>query len=139
VPIAHLYVVDPSADQRRRLGSEATRIYAEALDAPLDRIRVYIVGHQPEEVTVAGVGVDQGGAAAPYFTAVVLEGRSAAQRHAVMRGMSTLLAQVMHVDLAVVRGRIIRCDPEDWAIAGESASVVRATEITDRSRQEETA
>lgn len=132
MPVAHLHVVDPTPQQRRRLGSEATRIYAEALEAPIDRIRVYVVAHRSDEVTVGGVSAADGAASAPFFTAVVFAGRSVSQRHEVMRRLSALLAEVMGVEIAVVRGRVIQCDPEDWAIAGEPASVARAGEIAAR-------
>ncbi|HEX6056120.1 MAG TPA: tautomerase family protein [Intrasporangium sp.] len=134
MPVAHLHVVDPTPEQRRRLGDEATRIYAEALKSPIDRIRVYVVSHRRDEVTVGGVSAADGGLPAPFFTAVVLAGRPVEQRHKIMRRLSALLAEVMGVEIAAVRGRIIRCEPEDWAIAGEPASVVRASEIAARSQ-----
>ena len=132
MPVAHLHVVAASPEQVRRLGAETTDIYAAALESPVERTRVYVVNHQPHEVTVGGASVAHGAPAAPFFTALVFAGRPAAQRHEVLRRVSTLLAEVLGVDLSLVRGRVIPVDPQDWGIGGVPASVLRAAEIAGR-------
>lgn len=132
MPIAHLYVTDTTADQRQRLGAAVTEIYAAALDAPVDRIRVYVVNHDSTDVTVAGVNCADGGAPAPFFTVLVFADRSPEQRHELLHRISSLLATELGVDLSLVRGQIVPVEPDNWGIGGQPASVLRKAEIAAR-------
>ncbi|NLT31746.1 MAG: 4-oxalocrotonate tautomerase [Propionibacterium sp.] len=137
MPVAHLHVVGATAEQRRRLGAEVTDIYATVLDAPVERIRVFVVDHAPEAVTVAGVNCADGGAAAPFFTVLVFADRSTEQRQELLKQISQLLADVLQVDLSYVRGQIVPVDPDDWGIAGMPAAVLRRQEIEARAAGKE--
>jgi 4-oxalocrotonate tautomerase family enzyme len=132
MPVAHVHVVGSSPEQRREIGAEVTRIYAEVLEAPLERIRVFVMEHAPGDVTVAGVNVGEGGDPAPFFTAIVFESRPVEQRHRLLREVSELLARVMEVDIAGVRGQVVPVAPDDWGIAGVPAAVARSGEIAAR-------
>lgn len=69
---------------------------------------------------------------APYFTAIVLAGRPAEQRHRLLAALTDILVEVLGVDRGLVRGRIIQVEPEDWGIGGTPAAAVRRDEITAR-------
>ena len=73
-----------------------------------------------------------GGAPAPYFTAIVLQGRPVEQRHRLLSGFTDLIVDVLGVERGRVRGRILQVDPDDWAIGGQPASVARQGEIAAR-------
>ena len=106
MPVAHIHVVGTTPEQRRGIGAEVTRIYAEVLEAPVERIRVFVVDHDPGDVTVAGVNVGEGGAPAPFFTAIVFASRPVEQRHRLLREASEMLARVCDVDLGLVRAQV---------------------------------
>ena len=81
------------------------------LEAPLERVRVFVINHDPGDVTVAGVNLDEGGLPAPFFTAIVFESRPVEQRHRLLREVSEMLARVLDVDLAGVRGQVVPVAP----------------------------
>jgi phenylpyruvate tautomerase PptA (4-oxalocrotonate tautomerase family) len=129
----HLQEGHHSPDQHTALLARMSAAYATVLDSPVERIRAYLVLHHPEHWTVGGCS---GGAPAPYFTAVVLEGRPVEQRHRLLADLTDLLVDVLGVERSRVRGRIIRVDPDDWAIGGVPASAARRDEIAARSRSD---
>ena len=59
---------------------------------------------------------------APYFTAIVLEGRPVEQRHRLLAELTDLIVEVLGATRSRVRGRIIQVPPDDWAIGGVPAS-----------------
>lgn len=124
MPVAHFHLVDTSytTEQRRRLLTEATRCYAEVLDSSLERVRTFVVGYAPEHVATAGAVVADGGIPAPYFTAIVLADRPAAQRQELLARFTDLIVEILEAPRSVVRGQIIEVDPANWGIAGTSAN-----------------
>lgn len=131
MPVAHFHLALGSVtpDQVRELLVQASVLYAEVLDSPIERIRIYLVPVDPELLAVGGVPVAAGAEPAPYFTAIVLAGRPAAQRTELLRRFTELLVEVLAVSREEVRGRIIEVQPENWGIGGASASTVRADEV----------
>lgn len=132
MPIAHFHLVDPTPGQQRRIITQATRIYAEAFDSPADRIRIFIQSYPATAVGVGGVPVSDGATQAPFFTALAMGGRPVGQRHRVLKEFTAMLAEVLDVDPATVRGHVVDINPENWGIGGEPASVLRAAEIAAR-------
>jgi phenylpyruvate tautomerase PptA (4-oxalocrotonate tautomerase family) len=130
MPILEVHLVEgmhTSAQHSQLLATLSTR-YAEVLESPLDRVRAYLTMHQPGNWAVGG----EWGVGAPYFTAIVLQGRPAEQRRRLMGAFTDIIVDVLGVDRKVVRGRIIQVDPEDWAIGGVPASAARRDEIAAR-------
>lgn len=128
MPVAHFHVMEPTKEQSERLLREATDLYAAALAAPLERVRVFVQAYPVTAVAAAG----EVGAPAPYFTALVLSGRPAEVRDRIAAGFTALLADVTGVEASLVRGRVIQIDPSDWYIAGQPVSLVRADEVAAR-------
>jgi phenylpyruvate tautomerase PptA (4-oxalocrotonate tautomerase family) len=104
--------------------------YAEVLESPLDRVRGYVTLHRPEHWATGGVPAAP--ESAPYFTAIVLEGRPAGQRRRLLEAFTDILVDLLGVDRRLVRGRIIQVHPDDWAIGGVPASAARRSEIAAR-------
>ena len=132
MPILEVHLVEGThtpAQHAELLATMSAR-YAEVLDSPLDRVRAYLTLHRPEHWATAGVPAS--GEPAPYFTAIVLEGRPVEQRHRLLGAFTDILVDVLGVDRSRVRGRIIQVDPDDWAIGGVPASAARAGEIAAR-------
>lgn len=136
MPIVNFHLVEgmstPEQDERLLLG--ACRFYAEVLDAPMDRVRAFITPHRPSQMAVAGDLVAHNGLHAPWFDCIVLEGRPLEQRQRLLRGFTDLLVDVLGVRRDLVRGCCRRVPPEDWAIGGEPASVLRKDEVDARAR-----
>jgi 4-oxalocrotonate tautomerase family enzyme len=130
MPILEVHLVEGehAAAQVGELLERMSARYAEVLESPLERIRAYVTLHRPEQWATGGVvGVE-----APYFTAIVLEGRSAEQRRRLLGAFTDIIVDTLGVDRRGVRGRIIPVSPDDWAIGGVPASSVRGTEIAGR-------
>jgi 4-oxalocrotonate tautomerase family enzyme len=132
MPIVEVHLVEglhTPAQHAELLRTISVR-YAELLDAPLDRVRAYLTLHRPEHWATAGEPGSR--RSAPYFTALVLEGRAAEQRRRLLEAFTDLLVDLLGVDRKLVRGRIIQVSPDDWAIGGVPASVARRSEIAAR-------
>lgn len=118
--------------QIAELLESSSRLYAEALESPIARVRVFAHLHATRHVAVGGRLVSDGGTPAPYFHFLVLEGRPLAQRHALLAGFTDLVVRCLGTDRSVVRGGCWPIAPEHWAIAGTPASITRAQEIAAR-------
>ncbi|MCZ4534854.1 tautomerase family protein [Gordonia terrae] len=134
MPVAHFHVPAGSFtdEQQRTLLLEASSIYSQVLDSPIERVRTFLVSYPPTSVAVAGAIVAEGGTVAPYFTAIVLHGRPASQRHLLLERFTDLIVDVFEVDRSGIRGQIIEVNPENWGIAGSPASELRAGEAAAR-------
>ena len=121
-----------SDEQIAELLIESSRLFAEVLEAPIDRVRVSAQMVQPQHIAVGGRLVSAGVPNTPYFEFVVLEGRPMAHRHRLLEGFTTLLVDKLGVDRAGVRGSCWAVDPAQWSIGGTLASVMRAKEISAR-------
>ncbi|WP_029890423.1 tautomerase family protein [Polycyclovorans algicola] len=118
--------------QCERLLLDSTRLYADVLKSPVKRIRVVIHLHKRSMAAVGGQLLTQGGVAAPFFHFLVLAGRQEAERQALLAGFTDLLVDVLGAERAQVRGGCWPIPPEDWAIGGVPASVLRAREVASR-------
>ena len=111
---------------------KASELYAETLECPLDRVRVFMQLYDPSRVAVAGRIASEAGARAAYFEFLAMEGRPLEQRHKLLEGFTDLLQDILGVERSTIRGACRNIAPEDWAIAGTPASVARQKEIADR-------
>lgn len=108
--------------------------FASVLACPVERIRVYAIEHAPERSCIGGKLVSQGGAPAPYFSFVLLQGRGDESKRQLMVGFTDLIEQILAVPRSVIRGGIVPVAPEEWCIAGVPASEARQAEIEARRR-----
>lgn len=125
-------------DKCEQLLIESSKLYAEVLKSPLDRVRVFIHYHRPSAVAVAGIPMSRGGKAAPFFHFLVLKGRPVEERHLLLTGFTTLLVDLLGAEKALIRGGCWPIPPEDWCIGGTPASVMRAAEVAARLQSEGT-
>ncbi len=130
MPILEVHLVEGehSTAQHAELLTKMSARYAEVLESPLERVRAYVTLHRREHWATGGVA----GVEAPYFTAIVLEGRPAEQRRRLLGAFTDILVDTLGVDRRAVRGRIIQVAPDDWAIGGVPAGVARSAEIAAR-------
>ncbi|GAC1619628.1 MAG: hypothetical protein NVS9B10_00530 [Nevskia sp.] len=134
MPILHFHLAEGAATaaQHERLLVEASRLYADVLKSPIDRVRVFIQLYPKQLIAIAGRPSSENELQAPYFHFLVLEGRPLAERHALLRGFTDLLVEILGVDRPLVRGGCWPIAAEDWAIAGTPASAMRAAELQAR-------
>lgn len=136
MPILEYHLVENqySDAQCEQLLLRSSKLYADVLKSPIDRVRVVIHLHKPGMAAVAGRLLRQGGTPAPYFHFLVLEGRSLAERHQLLTGFTDLVVDTLGADRSLVRGGCWPIAPENWAIGGMPASVLRAAEVASRAK-----
>ena len=139
MPVAHFYLTSCTQAQERRLLEEGSVRYAAVLDAPVDRVRMFVHHHPATAMATAGRIVAETGRHAPYLTALVLRGRPIATRHRLIAELTDLVVEVLGVDRALVRVHIVEVDPDGWGIAGVPASVIRRDELAARSPESDEA
>lgn len=134
MPILEYHLADNQYTdaQCEQLLLQSSRLYAKVLKSPLDRVRVFIHLHKPTMVATGGVRVSEGGKPAPYFHFLVLQGRSVEEKHALLGGFTDLVVNILGAERGLVRGGCWPIPPEDWAIGGTPASVMRAAEVEAR-------
>ena len=106
--------------------------FADVLECPVERIRVFAIEHAPQRCCIGGKLVSDGGSVAPYFSFVLMQGRSDEMKQRLLVGFTDLIEEILKVPRAVIRGGIVPVAPEDWSIAGVPASQVRQGEIAAR-------
>ncbi len=129
----HLTRGHHAPDKIEELLVRCSHHFASVLECPVDRIRVFAIEHPPERCCIGGKLVSEGGSVAPYFSFVLMQGRTTEMKHALMRGFTDLIEACLEVPRGVIRGGIVPVSPEDWSIAGVPASEVRKDEILARS------
>lgn len=134
MPILNVHLVDGlhSAEQHERLLVTMSARYADILSSPLGRVRAYLTLHHAGRWATGGVLASAEPVSAPYFTAIVLEGRPVEQRQRLLHEFTDILVDVLGARRDLIRGQIIQVHPDDWAIGGVPASVKREAEIRAR-------
>lgn len=134
MPVVNFHLVEGrfTPAQADRLLREASRLYAEVLAAPMERVRAFITTHQPDRFAVGGEPVMADGPHAPFFDFIVLDGRPLAERHRLAAGFTDLLVDIIGVRRELIRGGCRRIQPEDWSIGGTAASELRHAEVSAR-------
>ena len=125
----HLVEGDHSPAEHATLLERLSARYAEVLASPIERVRTSLTLHAREHWAVGGSTQVE---PAPYFTAIVLEGRPVEQRHRLLAEFTDLIVEILGVERSRVRGRVIQVPPDDWAIGGVPASGARRDEIAAR-------
>jgi len=131
MPILNIHLVrgQHAVDQVESLLLRCSEAFAAGLRCPLDRVRVFITEHEPRLMCVGGQLVRDSGANAPYFSFIVLEGRSLVDRQQLMVAFTDLIVDLLGAPRELVRGGIVPVAPEDWSIGGQPASFLRQPEI----------
>lgn len=138
MPILEYHLADGeySEEQCERLIIESSKLYAEVLKSPIDRVRVFIHLHKRFCVATYGIPMSKGGVSAPYFHFLVLRGRSLDERHRLLGGFTDLVVQILGAERGLIRGGCWPIPPEDWSIGGSPASELRAAEVSARAKAE---
>jgi len=140
MPIANIHVLaGHPRPVLKQLLREASAAFAAALDAPPDRLQVWITEVDPELYAIAGEPADEvlartprGDAEIPLIRMALMEGRPVEMLHRVMADMSAVVSRVLGGDPQRVRVQIDHVNPDRWAIGGVPASQARAAELARR-------
>lgn len=112
----------------------AATLYPEAERPPVERVRAFVNLVEPDLWATGGRLVSGGGPDSPYFTCLVMTGRTLAQHHALIEGFTARIVRHLGCDAQTVRGQVMPIEPDNWGIAGIPAAVVRREEIAARER-----
>jgi len=132
----HLETGAYSRDQVRRFLEQSSRVYAEVLESPIERVRVFIHDYPADLIAIGGKVTADVGVRAPFFEAFLLEGRPLAQQHAVLARVTDVIVDCLSAPRELVRGVCHMVPPERWGIAGLPAASVRSSEITARNNHQ---
>ena len=139
MPVAQLYLVTSAYGDAAltALLADASAFYAAALypemdTPPVERVRIFVTDLAPGHAAIGGMQVSRGGQPAPYFTCIAMKGRPRERLDAMVAGFTDRIVRHLGCERALVRGRLIEIEPEDWYIAGAPASKTRAAEIAAR-------
>lgn len=140
MPVANIHVLaGHPRPVLKQLLREASAAFAQAIEAPADRLQVWITEVDPELYAVAGEPADEALAYTPraqteipLIRMALMEGRPVEMLHRVMADMSAVVARVLGGDPQRVRVQIDHIHPDRWAIGGVPASVLRADELAQR-------
>lgn len=140
MPVANIHVLaGHPRPVLKQLLREVSAAFALAIDAPADRLQVWITEVDPELYAIAGEPADEVLARQPrsiseipLIRMALMEGRPVATLHRVMADLSAVTARVLGADPARVRVQIDHIHPDRWAIGGVPASIARADELAQR-------
>lgn len=137
MPIATFHISEEliTKESSAKILEQASAIYAQVLDSPIERTRVFINSYPAGSVAVGGQVCSESENMAVFFEFIVLEGRPFEQRARIGERFTALLSDVLALDASLIRGRCSLVKPEDWYIAGSPASETRKLEVAAR-RQE---
>lgn len=140
MPVANIHVLAghprPVLQQLLR---EAAATFARVLDAPADRLQVWITEVDPGLYALNGEPADEllqrvprAQAEIPLVRMALMDGRPVELVHRVMAEMSAVVARHLGTDPQRIRVMVDPVHPDRWAIGGVPASVARAAELAER-------
>jgi 4-oxalocrotonate tautomerase family enzyme len=140
MPVANIHVLaGHPRPVLKQLLREASATFARAIEAPPERLQVWITEVDPALYAIAGEPADEvlqrvprAQAEIPLIRMALMEGRSTEMLHRVMAELSEVVARVLGGDPQRVRVQIDLIHPDRWAIGGVPASRARAAELAAR-------
>jgi 4-oxalocrotonate tautomerase family enzyme len=140
MPVANIHVL--AGHPRSSLKSwvrEVSTAIAEILNAPMDRLEVWVTEVDPDLWGICGVPASEvlqeqprRNSEMPFIKIVLLEGRSTEQHHRLIAELTEITARILDVDRERIRMQIDQVPPDRWGIGGTPASIRRAAEIAAR-------
>ena len=123
----------------KKLVVECSNTVHAVLEAPKDRLEVWVTEVEPAQWGLSGVPADEVLAQAsrpevemPFIRMVLLQGRTTEQYHRLIREITSTVANVLAMKPDRIRVQIDEVDPDRWGIGGVPAAVKRAAEIATR-------
>ncbi len=119
-----------SDDVYRELIERCTALYAERLDAPIERFRTQINVVPPARWGIGGKEAPE--RVSPLITIELLDGRPGELLLRIMAELSALVAEILEIPVGQTRALIWEFPASHWGIGGVPASEARADEVAAR-------
>ncbi len=126
-------------DRLRQLIADVSDAMARILDAPKERLEVWVTEVDPELWGICGEPAREvlqrqprEQVEMPFVQMVLLAGRPKEQHHAVIAELTAIIERVLGTAPGRTRIQIAEVAPDSWGIGGRPAAVVRAAEIEAR-------
>ncbi|MGI9246575.1 MAG: tautomerase family protein [Steroidobacteraceae bacterium] len=140
MPMAHLNLLrGHPRESLKEVVRQVSAAMIRVLDAPADRLEVWITEVDPDLWGVRGVPASEAllsepmsAIEMPFVQLVLMQGRPLAQLHALMAEITDVLVRVLGCERERIRVHIADADPDKWGIGGQPASVRRAAELAAR-------
>lgn len=140
MPMAHLNLLrGHSREQLREVVAQVSAAMARVLEAPPERLEVWVTEVDPDLWGVRGVPASEllrtqpmAAVEMPFVQLALLQGRPLAQHHALIAEITEILVRVLGAERERIRVHSSDVDPDKWGIGGQPASVRRAAEIAAR-------
>ena len=123
----------------KRLVTDCSNTLASVIEAPKDRLEVWVTEVEPALWGLSGVPadevlptVDRAEVEMPFVRMVLLQGRPVEQHHRLIREMTDTVAQALKMKPDRIRVQIDEVHPDRWGIGGVPASIRRAAELQAR-------
>lgn len=142
MPVAHIRVLKGhTGDQLRRLVIDVSETVARVLQAPKDRLEVWVTEIDPALWGVCGEPASEvlkrqpmEETEMPFIQMVLLSGRTKEQYHTLIAEVTAAVANVLGTRKERIRLHIAETFGDNWGIGGVPASILRGAEI--RAREE---
>jgi 4-oxalocrotonate tautomerase family enzyme len=143
MPVAQINVLKGhSKAQLRTLLVDVSEAVARVLNAPKDRLEIWINEVDPDLWGICGVPASEAMQDSsleqiemPFVQMALMEGRTTEQYHQVIAEVTEAVANATGAVKARIRVHIDSVKPDLWGIGGVPAAVVRAREIAERAKQ----
>jgi 4-oxalocrotonate tautomerase family enzyme len=143
MPVAQINVLKGhSKAQLRKLLVDVSDAVARVLNAPKDRLEIWINEVDPDLWGICGVPASEAlqdstmeEIEMPFVQMALMEGRTTEQYHQVISEVTDAVANATGATKARIRVHIDSVKPDLWGIGGVPAAVVRAKEIAARAQQ----
>ena len=123
----------------KQLVVECSNTLASVIDAPKERLEVWVTEVEPALWGLSGVpgdevlpNVNRADVEMPFIRMVLLQGRAVEQHHRLIREITDAVARVLKMKPDRIRMQIDEVHPDRWGIGGVPASVKRAAEVAAR-------
>lgn len=140
MPVANIHVLagHPRSTLKQLL-REFSTVFARVIEAPPERLQVWITEVDPELYAISAEPADEvlqriarADAEIPLIRMALMEGRPTEMLHRVISELSEVVARVLGGDPRRVRVQIDHIHPDRWGIGGVPASQARAAELAQR-------
>ena len=136
MPVANIHVLaGHPRPVLQQLVRDAAHAYAAVLQAPVERVQVWITEVDPELAAIAGETADVALRTAdrrdveiPFARLAMMEGRPIEQVQQAITVFTEVISRTLGGDPSRVRVEVQYVSPDRWGIGGVPASVLRAAE-----------
>jgi 4-oxalocrotonate tautomerase family enzyme len=138
MPLVQIDLMEGHAPEvHRALIERCTALYAEIVEAPIERFRATVSVVPADQWGLGGVAGPE--RVSPLIRISLMSGRPPELLRRMMHEMSALVAEILDISIDATRVFITEIPPTHWGIGGLPASEVRAAEVAARAAAQQQA